>query len=91
MAFLNHAALYERLFLVNRCLKQVCEILDLYELDGVIHPRYANARKNALEDIRADLSHILTGLLHQRELEACVAAVRIQPEHKHKADDQVEP
>jgi len=67
---------YERLFQLNRCLEQVCDILDLYELDGVIHPLYAGARKRSIEDLRADLSHILTGMLHQRELEACVKAVR---------------
>ena len=76
MALLNHVVFYERLFLLNQCLEKVCGILDLYELDGVIHPVYTAARKRTIEDLRADLSHILTGLLHQRELEACVAAVR---------------
>ncbi len=85
MASLNHAALYERLFLLNRCLEQAGEILDLYELDGVLHPVYANARKNALEDLRADLSHVLTGRLHQRELEACVASGRIKDEKNRDA------
>src|SRR5258708_1055644 len=85
MASLNHAALYERLFLLNRCLEQAGEILDLYELDGVLHPVYANARKNALEDLRADLSHVLTGRLHQRELEACLASGRIQDENNRDA------
>jgi len=37
-----------------------------------------------IEDLRADLSHILTGLLHQRELEACVAGVRIKKEQEQK-------
>jgi hypothetical protein len=36
---------YERLFQLHRCLEQVCGILDLYELDGVIHPVYAGASK----------------------------------------------
>ena len=78
---------YERLFQLNRCLEQVCDILDLYELDGVIHPVYAGARKRSIEDLRADLSHILTCMLHQRELDACVAAVRSKPEPERTGDD----
>ncbi len=78
---------YERLFQLNRCLEQACEILDLYELDGIIHSVYANARKRSLEDLRTDMSHILTGMLHQRELEACVAAVRTNPEPEQMGDD----
>ena len=88
MALLNHVVFYERLFLLNQCLEKVCAILDLYELDGVIHPVYATARKRTLEDLRADLSHILTGLLHQRELEACVAGVRIKKEQEQKDEGQ---
>jgi hypothetical protein len=82
VALLNQAVLYERLFLLNQCLEKVCAILDLYESDGVIHPLYASARRRALEDLRADLSHILTGLLHQRELEECIKAVRKEPEQR---------
>jgi hypothetical protein len=44
-------------------------------------------RQRSVEDLRADLSHVLTGLLHQRELEACVKAVRT-PEQKLSGDDQ---
>jgi len=32
-----------------------------------------------VEELRADLSHVLTGMLRQRELEACVRAVRKEP------------
>ncbi len=70
---------YERLFLLNRCLEQVAEILEQFRQDGVVHPVFASDRQRTIEDLRADLSHVLTGLLHQRELEACVAAVRIKP------------
>jgi len=79
---------YERLFHLNQCLEQVCDILDLYELDGVVHPIYAAARKQAPQDLRADLSHILTGLLHQRELEACVPSVQIKPVPERTGDDE---
>jgi hypothetical protein len=86
VALLNHAVLYERLFLLNQCLERVCAILDLYESDGVIHPVYVAARKRTIEDLRADLSHILTGRLHQRELGACVASVRIRKEPEEKGE-----
>jgi hypothetical protein len=69
---------YERLFLLNRCLEQVSEILEQLRLEELIHPVFATDRQRTVEDLRADLSHVVTGLLHQRELEACVAAVRIQ-------------
>jgi len=71
---------YERLFLMNRCLEQVGEILEQFRQDELIHPVFAADRQRTVEDLRADLSHVVTGLLHQRELEACVAVVRIQKE-----------
>ena len=80
MAPSNHAALYERLFLLNRYLEQVAEIVEQLQQEGLIHAVYAGERKRTVEDLRADLSHVLTGMLHQRELEACVKAVRIQKE-----------
>ncbi|HEV7674073.1 MAG TPA: hypothetical protein VGQ12_06035 [Candidatus Angelobacter sp.] len=84
MAATNHAALYERLFLLNRCLEQVLEILEQFRQDEVIHPVFASDRQRTVEDLRADLSHVLTGMLHQRELEACVKAVRTEPEPERK-------
>lgn len=75
----SHAALYERLFLLNRCLEQVSEIIEQFRQDGVVHEEYAGDRQRSVEELRADLSHVLTGMLHQRELEACVKAVRSQP------------
>jgi hypothetical protein len=80
MTLLRQAAQYERLFLLNRCLEQVVEILEQFRQDGVVHPVFASDRQRTVEDLRADLSHVLTGLLHQRELEACVATVRVEPE-----------
>jgi hypothetical protein len=76
MAASNHTALYARLFLLNRCLEQVSEILEQFRQDEVIHPVFASDRQHTVEDLRADLSHVVTGMLHQRELEACVKAVR---------------
>lgn len=70
---------YERLFLLNRSLEQVAEIIEQFRQDGVVHEAYAGDRRQSVEDLRADLSHVLTGMLHQRELEACVKAVRTEP------------
>jgi len=39
------------------------------------------------EDLRADLSHILTGLLHQRELDACVNSTREQIKREPKGEE----
>jgi hypothetical protein len=78
----NHAALYERLFLLNRCLEQVGEIIEQFRQDGVVHAAYAGDRQRSAEELRADLSHVLTGMLHQKELEACVKAVRKEPDQK---------
>ena len=76
----THSVLYERLFLLNRCLEQVGEIIEQFRQDGVVHEAYAGDRQRSVEDLRADLSHVLTGMLHQRELEACVKAVPREPE-----------
>lgn len=75
---------YERLFLLNRCLEQVAEILEQFRQDQVIHAVFASDRQKAVEDLRADLSHVLTGMLHQRELEACVTLTRKQIEAEGK-------
>lgn len=71
---------YERLFLLNRCFDQIMEILEQFQQDEVIHEIFANDRKRAVEGLRADLSHVLTGMLHQKELEAAVASTRRQIE-----------
>jgi hypothetical protein len=73
-------ALYERLFLLNRCLEQAAEIVAQLHQEGLVHAEYAAHRKDDLEALRADLCHVLTGLLHQRELEACVKAVPREPQ-----------
>jgi len=75
---------YERLFLLNRCFDQVMEILEQFQQDEVIHEVFANDRKRAVEGLRADLSHVLTGMLHQKELEASVALTRKQIEAEGK-------
>lgn len=77
---------YERLFLLNRCFEQVEEILEQFRQDEVIHAVFANDRKRAVEGLRADLTHVITGMLHQKELEASVASTRKQiksEEHSH--------
>ena len=84
----NHSVLYDRLFLLNRCLEQVGEIIEQFRRDGVVHEAYAGDRQRSVEELRADLSHVLTGMLHQRELEACVKAVGT-PKQKLSDDDQI--
>ncbi len=77
MAIPGQSAFYERLFLLNRYLEQVGEIIEQFRQDGVVHAAYAGDRQRSVEELRADLSHVLTGMLHERELEACVAAAHI--------------
>jgi truncated hemoglobin YjbI len=79
-----NAIFYERLFSLNRCLEQVAEILEQFRQDEIIHAVFANDRKRAVEDLRADLSHVLTGMLHQKELEATMASTRRQIETEDK-------
>ena len=79
-----NAIFYERLFLLNRCLEQVTEILEQFRQDEIIHAVFANDRKRVVEGLRADLSHVLTGMLHQKELEASVALTRKQIETEGK-------
>ena len=62
-----------------RCLVQAGEIIEQFRKDGVVHEAYAGDRQRSVEGLRADLSHVLTGMLHQRELEACVKAVETEP------------
>jgi hypothetical protein len=92
MASATHAALYERLFLLNRCLEQVAEIIEQFRQDGVVHELFASDRLRSVEELRADLCHVLTGMLHQRELEACVKAVpRERSEKASGARGEVRP
>ncbi len=63
---------YDQLFQLNRCLEQVSEILEYFRQQELIHPEYAEARRRSVEDLRSDLSYLLTGLFHHRELETCV-------------------
>ncbi len=79
---------YERLLQLNRCLEQVAEILEQFTQDQVIHPIYARRRTRAVEDLRAELSHVLAGMLHLKELEACVPGVLPKIETKPTDDEQ---
>lgn len=67
----SQSALYERLFHLNRCLDQAAEIIAQFQREALINSGYAAQHRRTLEELRADLSHVLTGLLHQRELETC--------------------
>jgi hypothetical protein len=78
------AVSYERLSLLNRCLEQVQEILAQFHQEGLIRSEFADSRKHIAENLRADLSHVLTGLLHQKELEECVVLAQIQIEQERK-------
>lgn len=71
---------YERLFLLNRCLEHAAEIIEHFKQEELIHPEYAQSRLQALMDIRADLSHVLTGLLREKELEECVLLAGVEAE-----------
>jgi hypothetical protein len=82
---------YERLFQLNRCLEQVAEILEQFRQEEVIHPNYARRRTRAVEELRADLSHVLAGMLHLKELEACVPEIFPKPEAKPTDGDQAGP
>lgn len=64
------------------------EVLEQFRNEGVIHAVFAEDRKRAVEELRADLSHVLTGMMHQRELEACVAATKIQPKEKVRREEK---
>jgi hypothetical protein len=83
-----NAIFYERLFLLNRYFEQVAEILEQFKQDEVIHPVFANDRQRTVEELRADLSHVLTGMLHQRELESCVGLTRKKLESEGKDGKQ---
>ena len=72
MAFANQSEVYERLFQLNQCLEQAAAIVEQFRQEGVIHHLYAEKRGRAVEELRSDLSYVLTGMLHRRELEASV-------------------
>lgn len=75
-----HSSYYERLFLLNRCLEQASEILKQLQQEGVIHAEFAGHRRKTVEDLRADLSYVVTGMFHRRELEECVGFAQTEPE-----------
>jgi len=80
--------LNEWLIQLKRCHEQVAEILEQFRQDEIKHSIYARRRTRAVEDLRADLSHVLAGMLHLKELEACVPGVLPKPEAKPTDDDQ---
>ncbi len=82
---------YERLFLLNRCLEQVVEVLKEFQQEKLIHPEYAKSRKRATEDLRSDLSGVITGLLCERERALGVALVRAESQQEQKDEGPVKP
>ena len=62
---------YERLLQLNRCLEQVAEVVEQFRQDGTIHAIYARSRTRAVEELRADMSHVVAGMLSQKEFAAC--------------------
>ena len=85
MAFANQSEAYERLFQLNQCLEQAAVILEQFRQEGVIHHLYAEKRSRAVEELRRDLSYVLTGMLHRRELEASVGLAPAQLEQQTEA------
>jgi hypothetical protein len=81
------ANLYGRLFRLNRCLEEAAEILEQFRQEEVIHPEYAGERRHALEDLRADLGCVLTGMLNRRELETRVGLARREIKAERKTED----
>jgi dihydroneopterin aldolase len=77
---------YDQLFQLNRCLEQVSEILEYFEQQQLIQPQYAETRRRTVEDLRSDLSHLITGRFHQLELEACVGLAEEQIRSKAKVE-----
>jgi len=52
-------------------MEQVAEIPEQFRQDGTIHAIYASHRTRAVEDLRADLSYVVAGMLSQKEFAAC--------------------
>jgi hypothetical protein len=69
---------YERLFILNRCLEQAAEVLAQFEHDKIIHPEFARHKRQSIENLRSDLSYVLTGMFHRSELEVCVGLAETQ-------------
>ena len=77
---------YERLFLLNRCLQQAAEILGHFKQEGLIHSAYADDRQQALNGLRADLSCILAGMLHRKEMEESIVLAGVEAAKRCSSD-----
>jgi hypothetical protein len=75
-----NAAVYERLFLLNRCLEQAAELLEQFTQDGLIYSEAASDRRRIVEELRTDLNYFLTGMLHRKELEESIGVTQKQIE-----------
>jgi len=69
---------YLSLYAMNEGFDRISECLWLLESRGIIHQQFAQSRVLLAEEYRAELNHILTGLLKEWELKewAALAAKR---------------
>jgi hypothetical protein len=64
---------YLSLYAMNEGFDRISECLQLLESRGIILPQYAQSRILLTEEYRAELNHILTGLLKDWELKEWAA------------------
>ncbi len=57
----------------------------------MIHPEYAKSRKRAMEDLRSDLSSVVTGLLCERERASGIALTRTENNREDTGKENVKP
>ena len=81
------AAFYEKLFKLNGCFEEAIGLLEHFQLEGLVHTEYAVNRKQAMEELRSDLSYVLTGIFHRKELEASLGVTGKQIAQEQKRDD----
>lgn len=67
---------YEKLFELNGCLEKAIGLLEHFQLEGLLHPEYAANRKQAMEELRSDLSYVLTGIFHRKRIGGIVGGDR---------------
>ena len=70
--------IYLSLYSMNEAFDRISGCLQLLESVGIVHPEFAESRILLAEEYRAELNHILTGMLKEWELKewATLAAKR---------------
>jgi hypothetical protein len=63
---------YEWLFLLTQHLEQGIEMLELFRQEGSMQPEYFAHQRRIVETLRSDLTYVITGLLHRKELELSI-------------------